>query len=164
MKALEVNDDVQRRAVDWLLSGEADAFIAGPSTNMERTLELVNAYRDAAAQAGKEPYVVLMRDAWVAETRQEAEEIYGPEVLDAYKYYWRNGLAEFKSFTSEQEFTIENIAPDRLILGNPEECAAEFQRWSDTIGADNFHLRLRHAHSGGPPHKRIMEEIGWINT
>ena len=120
----------------------ADAFVAGPSTNMERTLRLVNAYRESAAQAGRTPLVVLMRDAWVAETRALAEEIYGPEVLDAYKYYWRNGLAEFKSFTSERDFTIQNIAPDRLILGNPEECAAEFHRWSDAVGADYFHLRL----------------------
>lgn len=137
----------------------ADAFIAGPSTNMERTLRLANAYREAATQAGRQPNVVLMRDAWVADTRQQAEQIYGPEVLDAYKYYWRNGLAEFKSFTSERDFNIENIAPDRLILGNPEECAAEFHRWSDAIGADYFHLRLRHAHSGGPPHEKIMDEI-----
>jgi probable F420-dependent oxidoreductase len=137
----------------------ADAFIAGPSTNMRNTLRLVKAYREAAATAGRQPQVVLMRDAWVAETRQQAEEIYGPEVLDAYKYYWRNGLAEFKTFTSESEFSIENIAPDRLILGDPEECAAEFHRWSEAIGADYFHLRLRHAHSGGPPHERIMAEI-----
>lgn len=137
----------------------ADAFIAGPSTNMRNTLRLVNAYREAATQAGREPQVVLMRDAWVAQTRRQAEEIYGPEVLDAYRYYWRNGLAEFKTFTSESEFTIENIARDRVILGDPEECAAEFHRWSDAIGTDYFHLRLRHAHSGGPAHEKIMEEI-----
>ena len=137
----------------------ADAFIAGPSTNLERTLRLVDAYRESALKAGREPNVVLMRDAWVAETRAQAEETYGPEVLDAYKYYWRNGLAEFKSFTSEREFNIENIGPDRLILGDPEECAAEFHRWSEAVGTDYFHLRLRHAHSGGPPHEKIMEAI-----
>ena len=137
----------------------ADAFIAGPSTNLERTLRLVDAYREAALKAGREPNVVLMRDAWVAETRAQAEETYGPEVLDAYKYYWRNGLAEFKSFTSEREFSIENIGLDRLILGDPEECAAEFHRWSEAVGTDYFHLRLRHAHSGGPPHEKIMEAI-----
>ena len=61
----------------------ADAFIAGPSTNLERTLRLVDAYRESALKAGREPNVVLMRDAWVAETRAQAEETYGPEVLDA---------------------------------------------------------------------------------
>jgi len=137
----------------------ADAFVAGPSTNLERTLRLVDSYRQAALAAGREPQVVLMRDAWVAPSRAEAEEVYGGEVLDAYKYYWRNGLAEFKSIKSESEFTMERIAPDRLILGDPEECVTEFQRWSQTVGTDYFLLRLRQAHSGGPPHQKIMDAI-----
>ena len=92
-----------------------------------------------------------MRDAWVAETRAEAVEVYGPEVMTAYKYYWRNGLSEFRSIGSEDEITLDNLGKDRLILGEPEECAAEFQRWSEAVGAEYFLLRLRHAHSGGPP-------------
>ena len=137
----------------------ADAFVAGPSTNLERTLRLVDSYRRAALEAGRQPQVVLMRDAWVAPSRAEAEEVYGGEVLDAYKYYWRNGLAEFRSITSEAEFTIDRIAGDRLILGDPEECVTEFQRWSQAVGADYFLLRLRQAHSGGPPHQNIMDAI-----
>ena len=35
----------------------------------------------------------------------------------------------------------------------------EFHRWNEATGADYFLLRLRHAHSGGPPHERIMEAI-----
>ena len=46
--------------------------------------------------------VALMRNAWVAETRAEAEEVYGPEVMTAYKYYCRNGLSEFRSIRSEE--------------------------------------------------------------
>jgi probable F420-dependent oxidoreductase len=137
----------------------ADGFVAGPSTNLERTLRLVDSYRKAALEAGRQPRVVLMRDAWVASSRAEAEKVYGGEVLDAYKYYWRNGLAEFKSIKTEAEFTIENIAPDRLIIGDPEECASEFQRWSQAVGTDYFLLRLRQAHSGGPPHTKIMDAI-----
>ena len=36
---------------------------------------------------------------------------------------------------------------------------AEFQRWSEAVDAEYFLLRLRHAHSGGPPHEKIMEAI-----
>ena len=35
----------------------------------------------------------------------------------------------------------------------------EFARWQQVTGADYFLLRLRHAHSGGPPHDKIMEAI-----
>ena len=137
----------------------ADGFVAGPSTNFDRTSRLVDSYRKAALEAGRQPQVVLMRDAWVASSRAEAETVYGPEVLDAYKYYWRNGLAEFRSIQSESDFTISQIGPDRLILGDPDECAAEFRRWSAAMDTDYFLLRLRHAHSGGPPHQKIMDAI-----
>ena len=137
----------------------ADGFVVGPSTNLPNTIELVETYRDAAARAGREPLVALMRDAWVAETRAEAEEVYGPEVTTAYDYYWRNGLPEFRSILSEEDITLDNQGKDRLILGEPEECVAEFQRWSEAVGAEHFLLRLRHAHSGGPPHEKIMEAI-----
>ena len=137
----------------------ADGFVAGPSTDMEDTARLVETYRQAAIRAGREPQVVLMRDAWVASSRAEAEEVYGPEVTAAYKYYWRNGLSEFQSIQSDAEITLERVAPQRLILGDPEECAGEFLRWKEATGADYFLLRLRHAHSGGPSHEKIMEAI-----
>ena len=137
----------------------ADGFVAGPSTDLSSTIGLVDAYRQAADRAGREPMVALMRDAWVAPTRAEAEAVYGPEVMTAYKYYWRNGLSEFQSIRSEAEITLENLGRDRLVLGEPEECVAEFHRWSEAVGADYFLLRLRHAHSGGPPHDKIMEAI-----
>jgi alkanesulfonate monooxygenase SsuD/methylene tetrahydromethanopterin reductase-like flavin-dependent oxidoreductase (luciferase family) len=137
----------------------ADAFVATPSTGLQAVLRQVDAYREAARQAGRTPRVVLMRDAWVAPTRAEAEAVYGPEVMTAYRYYWQNRLAEFRNIPADTEFTLANLAPDRLIVGDPELCVREFNRWKDATGADYFLLRLRHAHSGGPPHAKIMDTI-----
>tara|TARA_B100001179_G_C18337101_1_gene294922 strand:- start:91 stop:429 length:339 start_codon:yes stop_codon:yes gene_type:complete len=100
-----------------------------------------------------------MRDSWVARTRGEAERVYGPEVIDAYKYYWRNGLNEFRRYTAESDINMANMAPDRLIIGEPQEVVDDFHRWKEATGADYFLLRLRHAHSGGPSHERILEAI-----
>ena len=136
-----------------------DAFVATPSADLESTLRLINAYRQAALGAGRRPQVVLMRDAWVAETRAEAAAVYGPEVMTAYRYYWQNRLAEFRGIGPEVEFTLENLAPDRLILGDPETCVRQFQRWHEATGADYFLLRLRHAHSGGPAHAKILQAL-----
>ena len=85
--------------------------------------------------------------------------MYGPEVMTAYRYYWHNGLSEFRSIGSEDEITLDNLGPDRLILGEPDECVAGFRRWSEAVGAEYFLLQLRHAHSGGPPHDKIMDAI-----
>jgi alkanesulfonate monooxygenase SsuD/methylene tetrahydromethanopterin reductase-like flavin-dependent oxidoreductase (luciferase family) len=81
-------------------------------------------------------------------------------VMTAYRYYWQNRLAEFRSIGPEVEFTLDNLAPNRLILGDPEACVREFQRWHEATGAHYVLLRLRHAHSGGPTHERIMQALG----
>jgi len=137
----------------------ADAFVGTPSTSLESAVRLADAYKEAAREAGRPPQVVLMRDAWAARTRAEADAVYGPEVMAAYQYYWQHRLAEFRTIPPDTEFTLKNLAPDRLILGDPETCVREFHRWQEATGADYFLLRLRHAHSGGPPHDKIMEEI-----
>jgi probable F420-dependent oxidoreductase len=136
-----------------------DAFVATPSTTLAGTVRLVETYRQAALEAGRTPQVVLMRDAWVAASRAEAEAVYGPEVLAAYRYYWENRLAEFRDMDSAAAFTLDAVAQDRLILGEPETCIREFHRWHEATGADTFLLRLRHAHSGGPAHEKIMDAI-----
>ena len=139
-----------------------DALVTTPSTTLDNTIKLIDQYKTAAVAAGKTPAPVIMRDAWVAGSRKEAEEVYGPEVMAAYKYYWRNGLSEFKSIKDESELTLERVAKDRLIMGDPEECLTEFQRWSEGTGAESCLLRLRHAHSGGPSHAQIMKTIDLI--
>jgi probable F420-dependent oxidoreductase len=137
----------------------ADAFVGTPSTSLQNAMQLVDAYKQAAQSAGRPAQVVLMRDAWVAQTRAEAEAVYGPEVMSAYQYYWQHRLAEFRDIPAGTEFTLENLAPDRLIVGDPETCVREFHRWKDATGADYCLLRLRHAHSGGPPHQKILNAI-----
>jgi probable F420-dependent oxidoreductase len=136
-----------------------DAFVGTPSTSLETAMRQVDAYTEAAKAAGRQPRVVLMRDAWVADTRAEAEAVYGPEVMTAYRYYWDHRLAEFRNIPAGAEFSLATLAPDRLIVGDPETCVREFHRWKDATGADYFLLRLRHAHSGGPPHEAIARAI-----
>ena len=74
-------------------------------------------------------------------------------------YYWQNRLAEFRNIPDGTEFTLKNLDPNRVILGNPETCVREFNRWQEVTGAGYCLLRLRHAHSGGPPHAKILEAI-----
>jgi probable F420-dependent oxidoreductase len=137
----------------------ADGFVGTPSTRLDNATGLADIYKAAAREAGRQPQVIQMRDAWVARTRAEANEVYGPHVMAAYRYYWEHRLAEFQNLPAGTQFTLENLAPDRLILGDPETCARELQRWQKATGAHYFLLRLRQAHSGGPPHARIMDAI-----
>src|SRR5256885_1613429 len=123
----------------------------------EDATALATVYKDAAREAGRPAHVVQMRDAWVASTRAEAEAVYGPHVMAAYKYYWDNKLAEFRSIPAGTPFTLENLAPDRLVLGEPEACVREFHPWQKATGAETFLLRFRPPPPGGPPHQKNME-------
>ncbi|MBT6273962.1 MAG: LLM class flavin-dependent oxidoreductase [Chromatiales bacterium] len=136
-----------------------DAWVIGPSASLSDVEPLVDVYHEAAARAGVKPKLVLMRDGWVANTRREADEVYGPEVMTAYQYYWQNRALAFQGIESKSAFTLENLAVDRIIMGTPEDCVEQLKRWQQVIGADEVMLRLRHAHSGGPPHARIMNAI-----
>ena len=137
----------------------ADGFVGTPRKSLENATRLADVYRQATREAGREPEVIQMRDAWVAATRAEADAVYGPHVMTAYRYYWENQLAEFRTMPPGTPFTLDSLAPDRLILGDPETCVRELQRWQKATGASTFLLRLRHAHSGGPPHDQIMAAI-----
>ncbi len=137
----------------------ADGFVGTPSTRMDNAARLADLYKESAREAGRPAEVIQMRDAWVATTRAEADAVYGPHVMTAYRYYWEHRLAEFANMPEGTAFTLENLAPDRLVLGDPETCVREFQRWQKALGASTFLLRLRHAHSGGPPHAEIMKAI-----
>jgi alkanesulfonate monooxygenase SsuD/methylene tetrahydromethanopterin reductase-like flavin-dependent oxidoreductase (luciferase family) len=51
------------------------------------------------------------------------------------------------------------MAPDRIVLGSPEEVVDQLQRWQETIDAEMVIFRLRQAHSGGPAHEKILRAI-----
>jgi alkanesulfonate monooxygenase SsuD/methylene tetrahydromethanopterin reductase-like flavin-dependent oxidoreductase (luciferase family) len=49
------------------------------------------------------------------------------------------------------------VAPDRFIIGSPEHCISEVERWHAELGADYFVLRFRHP--TGPTHDKALESI-----
>src|SRR5438045_1992005 len=79
----------------------ADGFVGTASTGMENATALATIYREAAREAGRPAQVIQMRDAWVAATRAEADAVYGPHVMAAYRYYWENKLAEFRMISAD---------------------------------------------------------------
>ncbi len=137
----------------------ADGFVGTPSTSMANATHLAEVYKDAAPKAGR-----------ARRCRADARRLGGQDTRGG-----RRGLRPPRhdrlplllgepprgvpNIAADSEFTLKTLAPDRLILGDPETCVREFQRWQKATGASTFLLRLRHAHSGGPPHDRILEAI-----
>ena len=115
----------------------ADGFVGTPSTGMANATHLAQVYQEAAREARRPAEVVQMRDAWVARSRADADAVYGPHVMTAYRYYWDNRLAEFRNLSAARSSPWTTSRPTALILGDPETCVREFQRWQKATGREH---------------------------
>lgn len=140
-------------------SGEyAECWTGDPFPLLKETWdEQVGAYRERAKEHGREPYVVLMRDGWVADTFEQAAEEFGTHYVDEMKFYQRMGiLAHHPDFDSEEKITPENAAP-HVIMGTPEQCIEQIERYQEEFGVDYIVMRFRMP--AGPPIEAAQEQI-----
>jgi probable F420-dependent oxidoreductase len=138
-----------------------DGWLTDPIQSLPVIRRFAAIYRDEAKKQGKEPFVVLMRDVWVADTVERAREESEP-LMYTHRFYFRNGayLQEdpyVQGIRSEHEWTFDRAVKDRFVVGSPESCLEELLRWKEAIQPDYLILRMRHP--GGPPHARVTEAI-----
>ena len=70
-----------------------EAMTADPSPILKEVWdERVAAYKEAAEERGKKPFVVLMRDGWVSDTFEEAAQQFGTHFVEEWKFYYRQGI------------------------------------------------------------------------
>ena len=119
--------------------------------------EQATLYRETAAAHGRAPRVVLMRDGWVAPTRQEAEQVFGPLWVEEMLFYYRwKLLTPNDEFQSEADFTVEKLKK-YLVMGSPQECIEQIEMWTEVVGADYLIMRFRLPM--GPAPERVVECI-----
>lgn len=104
----------------------------------------MTAYREEAANAGRSSHVVLMRDAFIAESYREAAAHVGEAIVAEQLFYYQGrGLkAMHPSFTSPIDFSIDNLRP-HLVLGTAEDCISQLERFPEEFDVDSLILRLR---------------------
>ncbi len=137
-----------------------DAWVPGPTANLEKLLNAQKQYRTFLSAAGKDPVSVptpLTREVVIADTRQEAWELAEKYVMvnyrDEYGGGWKHPLIGSQDQTP---VALEALSNDRFIVGNPEDCIARIQRFQETFGVDHLICRLYFA---GMPHDHIMKEL-----
>lgn len=134
-----------------------DGWVSAPSVTLESVRESARLYREEAAKHGRPAVIALMRDAWVAETREAAREEYEEEIAGVYKYARSKGADTMKGVTDELSF--DELVRDRLIFGSPDECIEQLRMWKREIQPDYIIFRMRQAHSGGPTHALLNKAI-----
>ena len=114
-------------------------------------------YRERASELGKRPFVVLMRDGWVADTFEDAASVFGEHFVRIARFYRRTGnLARHPGMATDDDITISSVAP-HLVMGDAETCIERLVGLHEELGVDYvvFCCRL----TTGPPMAAAREQI-----
>lgn len=137
-----------------------DAWVPGPTANLEKLLHAQQQYRMYLRESGKDPADApnpLTREVVIADTRERAWELAEKYVMvnyrDEYGGGWKHPLIGSQDQTP---VALEALSNDRFIVGNPDDCITQIQRFVATFGVDHLICRLYFA---GMPHDHIMKEL-----
>jgi alkanesulfonate monooxygenase SsuD/methylene tetrahydromethanopterin reductase-like flavin-dependent oxidoreductase (luciferase family) len=135
-----------------------DAWCCSPFP-LEKTLweETVGVYRERARQLGKEPFVVLMRDGWVADDFETAAKTFGDHYVTDMRFYHRLGILEHHpDFKDESALTPENMR-GHAVMGSPQDCIEQLEHYEKEFGVDYVVIRMREP--TGPSFDETREAI-----
>jgi alkanesulfonate monooxygenase SsuD/methylene tetrahydromethanopterin reductase-like flavin-dependent oxidoreductase (luciferase family) len=138
-----------------------DAWVPGPTANLDKLLDAQQQYRACLAAAGKDPTATpspLTREVVIAATSAQAWELADRYLMvnyrDEYGGGWNHPLIGSQDKTPVHQ--LEALGHDRFIIGNPDECVAKIRRFVETFGVDHLICRL---YFPGMPHEHIMREL-----
>lgn len=137
----------------------ADAWYINPHQTMETLERQAVLYREALAEAGKpEPAVLpMMRECFVAETREKAIELARPYLEAKYKAYHNWG--QDKSMAEGDDnlhLPFEELIEDRFLLGSPDDVAAQIIEYNQRLGVNAVIIALQQL---GTPHALVMDSL-----
>ena len=141
-----------------------DAWVPGPTANLEKLLAAQTQYRTALVDAGKDPAAVptpLTREVVIAETREQAWDLAEKYVMvnyrDEYGGGWKHPLIGSQDQTPVNQLTA--LTRDRFVIGNPDDCVKTIRRFVEAFGVDHLICRL---YFPGMPHTHILHELELI--
>jgi len=139
----------------------ADAWVPGPTANLQKLLDAQAQYRQELTALGKDPAAAstpLTREVVIADTQERAWELAEQHLLvnyrDEYAGGWKHPLIGAQDSTPVNQLDV--LGQDRFIIGNPDECIARLRRFKEAFGVDHLICRL---YFPGMPHEHIMREL-----
>jgi alkanesulfonate monooxygenase SsuD/methylene tetrahydromethanopterin reductase-like flavin-dependent oxidoreductase (luciferase family) len=155
----------------WLAANQLNAvrraarmgypWIMNPHATVSLLKEQMQHYRDALREHGHPPpaELPLLREAWVADTRERAWAEAAPYLAHKYSVYTAWG--QDRVLPSDQSFErpLEGLARDRFIIGTADDLIAETARIRTELGVTTLILRIQWP---GMDHQRVLDEIRTI--
>ena len=119
-----------------------DAWFIGPSASLDEIAPCMRVYRQSSRKAGKgDGDVALLRYVFVAGSSNNAIDAAGDAFIQAFeKMYFRWPHPVVKRPAGD--LTIERLAENRIILGDPETCVEEIIRFRRELKASHFVCRF----------------------
>jgi alkanesulfonate monooxygenase SsuD/methylene tetrahydromethanopterin reductase-like flavin-dependent oxidoreductase (luciferase family) len=135
-----------------------DACLINPHASLATVERQMGLYRKALADAGT-PFPAeapIFRECSVARTREAALGDAKPYLLQKYKAYADWGLDKPMPKSESLQAPYEELVRDRFIVGTPDECRAELERYHQRLGVNHFLLRVQWP---GMPQKLVLPQI-----
>ncbi len=158
----------------------ADGWLPDPMRTGARVAELAEIYRAECAQQGKQPRIGLLREAWLAETDQQARAEYGPAAVQFHAEYFPRMQGGWKAeqgaegkpydvridpwlreLDDKDQLSLDHLLEDRFLVGSVDTWLANLERWIETIQPEELVLRFRF--QGGPSPeatRHVIERVG----
>jgi alkanesulfonate monooxygenase SsuD/methylene tetrahydromethanopterin reductase-like flavin-dependent oxidoreductase (luciferase family) len=122
----------------------SDGWFVNPhSTVSEIVQQKQDIYDPVREEAGEDTGVPVIRETFVAPTREEAVDVARKYLEQKYQRYVEWGQDEAMEDDTELSQPFDRLAEDRFLLGTPEEVAAEIQRYKDELNPSHMMFRLQ---------------------
>jgi probable F420-dependent oxidoreductase len=140
----------------------ADAWVPGPTANLDKLVSARVTYHDELRAVGKDPAAApapLTREVVIAETEARARELAERHLMVNYRDEYGGGKWDHPLIGKEDSTPVDQldeIGRDRFVVGTPDQCIRHIERFRDTLGVDHLICRL---YFPGMPHEHILQEL-----
>jgi alkanesulfonate monooxygenase SsuD/methylene tetrahydromethanopterin reductase-like flavin-dependent oxidoreductase (luciferase family) len=138
-----------------------DAWVINPHAKLSVLARQMALYRKALHEEGK-PFpaeLPMIKELYVAPDRQAALRECHPFLEAKYQAYASWG--QDKALPQEDSFDLafEKLVQDRFIIGDPDDCVRELQRYIDALGVNCFLFRIQWP---GMEQAKVLRTIGLL--
>jgi alkanesulfonate monooxygenase SsuD/methylene tetrahydromethanopterin reductase-like flavin-dependent oxidoreductase (luciferase family) len=137
-----------------------DGWLISFAEHLLELKEKADVYKSIAAQHGRPATLALMRDVHVAPARQQIDPNFLPNIARVWQSYESLGAgADRDELANEvmfggKEITLEAFAPNRAVVGTPDDCIRELARIREILNPEWLFITP----TGVPdPHQQIKE-------
>ncbi|MBV9995036.1 MAG: LLM class flavin-dependent oxidoreductase [Caulobacteraceae bacterium] len=124
-----------------------DGWMSDNMLDIVREKACVDLYRGFCAEAGRKAGAVcILRNAWVAPTREAAGEAVMPALRRFLEHYRRASVGTnpqrslYSRIAHGEDVPLSEYTPGRALCGTPEDAIREVGRWRAEVGADYLQL------------------------